>query len=497
MRPLLRNAFLLATVAVPLIAAENVQRDWDGLLKQSATAPPSAITTEQFLEHLFFETRSEYTREQTFFTGNPTITGVIDAPLSQGLGPAGIPYPAAFQPSANILTERISFGTRGWLSPRLNTRFSARYQQELTPVDHASPAYSLLSTFHDGRRLEWTEASVEVNAAPGVNFTLGRQYAWGAELASFDGAKVEWRRERYSVELFGGRRFSFYRGPTPRPIGGAALSFRASAKTIVSYDALLYIRATHLLRIRHDLTPKWTVAAGLRLVGSAPVDLTGSAFYSSKATLRIAASRKLTSRDYIYDYTSVTPDPRARLNLGPLNPYTQFAVEGRRPFGSRWALSCGVWVRRLDTEKDQGPFETSFEDYRAGAEFFAARKTQLTASFHQRNSDRLSPANETTFDNISQTGETRVQDFTAEVRQSFGDGRLALTAGAFYRRIRIQSRYIGVQNTQEHGFLGGMRLRVDSRTQVWFDWTLDNDFFLFRPDIRNSQVFRTGVAWRF
>ena len=497
MRSLLRNAVLLATVAVPIIAADDVQRGWDSLLKQPETAHASAITTERFLEHLFFETRTEYTREQTFFTGNPTITGVIDAPLLQGLGAAGIPYPAAFEPSANILTERISFGTRGWLSPRLNTRFSARYQQELTPVGQASPAYSLLSTFHEGRRLEWTEASVEVNAAPGVSFTLGRQYAWGAELASFDGAKLEFRRERYSVELFGGRRFSFYRGPTPRPIGGAAISFRVSAKTVVSYDALLYIRASHLLRARHDLTPKWTVAAGLRLVGSAPVDLTGSAFYSSKATLHFSATRKLTSRDYIYDYTSVTPDPRARLNLGPLNPYTQFAIDARMPFGSRWALSGGVWIRRLDSEKDQGPFETSFEDYRAGAEFFATRKTQLIASFHQRNSDRLSPANQTSFDNISQTGETRVQDFTAEVRRSFGEGRLALTAGVFYRRIRLQSAYTGFENTQEHGFLGSARLRVDSRTQVWFDWTLDNDFFLFRPDIRNSQVFRTGVAWRF
>ncbi len=497
MRALLNSAVVFVAVAARLFADDTVQRSWDAILGQAKPSKTSAISTERFLEHLFFETRSEYRREQTFFSGNPTLTGVIDAPLTQGLGPAGIPYPNAFEPSANVISERVTFGTRGWLSPKLNTRFSARYDQQLTPVEQASPAYSLLSTFHDGRRLEWTEANAEWNAAPGLNLTFGRQYAWGAELASFDGAKVQWQRERYSVELFGGRRFTSYRGPTPRAIGGASFSVRADSRTTISYDALFYIRPSHLLRVRRDLNARWTVAAGLRLVGSAPVDLTGSAFYSGKATIRFSAARKLTSHDYIYDYTSVTPDPAVRLNLGPLNPYTQFAVDARRPLGARFALTGGVWVRRLDSEKDAGAFETSFEDYRAGAEAFVTRKTEVVAGFHQRDSDRLSAATETNFDDISATGETRVQDFTAEIRRQFGEGRLSLTGGAFYRRIRLQSRYTGSENTQEHGFLGGMRWRVDGHTQLWFDWSLDNDFFLFRPDIRNSQVFRVGVAWRY
>ena len=413
------------------------------------------------------------------------------------LGPAGIPFPDAFAPSANVISERITFGTRGWLSPRINTRFSARYDQELTPVGQASPAYSLLASFHDGRRLEWTEANAEVNVAPGATVTLGRQYAWGAELASFDGARFQLQRERYSLEVFGGRRFTFYTDPGPRAIGGASFGFRLSQKTRISYDGLLYRRASHLLRVRHDLTTKWTVAGGLRFVGSAPVDLTSNFFYSGKTTLRFTVARKLTSKDYIFDYTSVGANPQARLNLGPLNPYTQFAADVRRPLGARWALSGGVWIRRLDSVKDQGPFETSFEDYRAGAEVFALRKTQLVASFHQRHSDRLSPSNEVNFDDVNETGETRVQDFTVEARQTFGEGRVALTGGAFYRRIRLQDRFSGIENTQEHGFLGGVKLRVDSRTRLWFDWSLDNDFFLFRPDIRNSQVFRTGVTWRF
>jgi len=40
-------------------------------------------------------------------------------------------------------------------------------------------------------------------------------------------------------------------------------------------------------------------------------------------------------------------------------------------------------------------------------------------------------------------------------------------------------------------------MRVDQHTLLYFDYSLDNDFFLFSPDLKNSQVFRLGVNWKY
>jgi len=40
-------------------------------------------------------------------------------------------------------------------------------------------------------------------------------------------------------------------------------------------------------------------------------------------------------------------------------------------------------------------------------------------------------------------------------------------------------------------------VRVDRHTRLYADYSLDNDFFVFKPDIGNSRALRTGVAWRY
>jgi len=90
-----------------------------------------------------------------------------------------------------------------------------------------------------------------------------------------------------------------------------------------------------------------------------------------------------------------------------------------------------------------------------------------------------------------------VQDFTAELRHSFGEGRLALSGGGYYRRIRVQDHYLGVQDSAQKGILGGVWMRVDPRTRFFFDYSLDRDFYLFRPSISHAQVFRIGLRWKY
>ncbi len=367
----------------------------------------------------------------------------------------------------------------------------------------------MLETFRGNRLLEMTEAAVTIRGLAGdgmfagTNLRIGRQYVWGAELAAFDGASFGIDRERYSLSLFGGRRFSYFGDPVQRALGGGSLAVRLGQSASLEYDTLFYIRGSHSVSFRQRAGANWLFHTRLRLVGGAPVDYSAQALHQSadgKSMVRLSFARKLTSHDYFYDYTGAAQDRDpannvARLYLGPLSPCTQVAVDARQSIAPRLSVGGAVWIRRLDKSSDQGPFETSFEDYRVSATSFSL--LQLDLEFHQRNSDRLSPFGAANFDDVGTTGETRVQDFTAELRHSFAEGRLTLSGGGFYRRLRIQDRFQGTQNAQDKGLLGGASFRLDPRTRLFFDYSLDADYFLFRPSLSHAQVFRLGLGWKY
>ena len=79
-----------------------------------------------------------------------------------------------------------------------------------------------------------------------------------------------------------------------------------------------------------------------------------------------------------------------RLNLGPLQPYTQFVIDGSRALNDRLRLGGSIWIRQLTNTEDTGPFDTSFQDFRANAQIFPWKKIDLFAGYHLRNADNRS-----------------------------------------------------------------------------------------------------------
>ena len=98
---------------------------------------------------------------------------------------------------------------------------------------------------------------------------------------------------------------------------------------------------------------------------------------------------------------------------------------------------------------------------------------------------------------MTAAGETKIQDFSLQVGKSFAEGRLSIRGGGFLRRIQFQDRFFFIDNAQDKGWLGNASVRLDQRTRVYFDYSLDTDFFVWRPSIKNGQVFRLGIDWKY
>jgi hypothetical protein len=128
---------------------------------------------------------------------------------------------------------------------------------------------------------------------------------------------------------------------------------------------------------------------------------------------------------------------------------------------------------------------------------FPGRKFTVYMDYHERNSDRSGPVTPASFDDISRTGETRVQDMSLEIGRSFKEGRFSFKAGGFYRLLDFQTTYLITSNARDKGVLGSATLKLDQRTRLYVDYDLDTDFILYRPDIQNTQTLRVGMAWRY
>jgi hypothetical protein len=501
----------------------SVEQSWDSLLQGAAApqAPPDpALNAPQaqeqgsagdFANHFFFESRMQYWRYNTQFTGRSTITGILNTPNTGAFNPNGFPFPQVFQPDADRASALIDWGTRGWISDRVNTHFTLLYAQDLSRVNSGAPAENIIETFHGNRRFEFLQASIEITGKPtdggwgGTSLQLGRLNVYGAELAQLDGGSFTVDRSKFTLTVFGGRRFSYYSDPNQRLIGGANINFKFTPNTSFEYEGLWYIRGSNSAIFRHRFTRAWLWSSYFRAYGSSPVDFSTQVFYSSrngKTGLRLSYFQKLTNKDYFYDYTYQAKDldkynKLLRLYLGPLAPYSQFVIDARRSLTRSFRLGGSVWIRRLNDTKDQGPFDTSFEDYRVHTQFFPLRKTETFIEYHQRNSDRLSPLNPTSFVDVSHSGETKVQDMTGELRRGFGEGRFTLHGGVYYRRISLQDQFFIITGEHQSGWLAGAWWRVDQHARISFDYSLDNDFFLFRPDLKNSRILQVGLTWRY
>jgi hypothetical protein len=497
---------------------------WDTVLKDTAPqiAPDPVLLVARsayegapasdFINHFVMDGRTEFLHSQTYFTGLPTAGGVINVPPGSVSNPTGIPYPQAFQSSTNSMYSFVNWGTRGWLSDRVNSNFTFAYATDVTHTNDASPQLDFVNTFNSNRRAELVSGYIDIHSRPtdgilaGSSLRLGRQDVYGAELAEMDGASFTMDRPKYSWAVYGGRRFTYFSDPDQRAVGGANVLFRFAKSSTFEWDTFYYIRGTNLFRYKQNVGSSWLVSAALRMVGGYATDFNADAFWSptnGKTSLRLSFAQKITDKDYFYDYTYNARDfdphnPLLRLNLEALHPHTQFVIDASREITSRVRVGGALWVRRLNDSLDTGPFDTSFQDFRGHFQVFPWNKTDILVEYHGRDSnDRNTGAVPTLFDDLSTTGETRVQDVSLEFGRSFMDGRLNLRGGGFYRNLNFRDQFTVITGARDKGVIGKASFILDTKTRIFMDYDLDTDYPVFRPSIQNSQTFRFGVAWKY
>lgn len=507
---------------------ESPLRSWNlqagGSTAQTGTAmqrPPSFS--------LYF--MSEYRRDEMKYTGKPTLALQFPSPVP----PFSVPdapihfVPEAFEPNDEQFVGYVSTAIKDLAAGRLSidTQISFRYSADLDGTTEASTFLGIRDNFVGRRIFEPLTLFADIkgfltaDSDSKLSLRVGRQYAYGATPLRMDGATVSFNHPRFSLDVFGGRRVTFYSDPEQRFVIGQNFLFRANEKTTIQYDYLYYIDSVHTLAVRHLLRESWILNGSLFLIDADPIDLNlGATYVSPGARTRVTFNflQKLTDNDFIYDQTyrafaqnpenqirfrffPLPPtgqgfDAAGRLNLGRVDPYTQFYVDGYRNLTSKVGIGGTVWVRQVNSSEDEGPFDNSFQEYRVNADYYPSSAFETGAEYRYRHLSRANPEEATSFFDIGREGEKTFHELYANAAYHLLS-TLTLEGGVFYRRFDTQSRLISVEGMDTTGYTAGLRWRVARDYKLSFEYGFDRELAFLNPDIDYTQGFRVRFEWRF
>ncbi len=506
---------------------EAPARTWNfpaGMVAQPGTGlqrPPSFS--------LYF--MSEYRRDEIKYTGKPTLALQFPSPVQ----PFSVPdapihfVPSAFEPNDEQFVGYVSAAIRDMSAGRLSidTQISFRYSADLDGSTEASTFLGIRDNFVGRRIFEPLtffadlKGFMPVDSDSQVSLRVGRQYAYGATPVRMDGATVSINQSRFSLDVFGGRRVTFYSDPQQRLVLGQNFLFRASEQTTVRYDFLHYIDNAHTLAVRHLMGESWILNGSLFFIDADPVDLNlGATWVSPGARTRLTMNflQKLTDNDFIYDqtYRAVAQNPEnqfrfrffplpptgqtfdasGRLNLGRVDPYTQFYIDGYRTLTSKAGIGGTIWVRKVNSREDEGPFDNSFQEYRVNADYYPSSILEVGTEYRYRHLSRANAEEATSFFDIGREGEKTFHEVYANAGYHVLSN-LTLEGGVFYRRFNTQSRLISLEGMDTTGYTAGVRWRVARDYKLLFEYGFDRELAFLNPDIDYTQGFRVRFEWRF
>jgi hypothetical protein len=410
----------------------------------------------------------------------------------------------------------------------MDAQVSLRYSADLDGSTEASPFLGIRDTFVGRRLFEPLTFFADIKGLLAsesdtkLSLRVGRQYAYGATPLRMDGATLSINNPRFSLDVFGGRRATFYSDPAERGVAGENFVFRATDQTTIRYDFAHYIDNVSNLEVRHLLGESWILNGSLFLINADPVDLNlGATYVSPGARTRVTINllQKLTSNDFIYDQTyralarnsenqftfrffPLPPngqvfDASGRLNLGLINPYTQIYVDAYRNLTEKVGVGGAVFVHQQNSRDDEGAFDNSFQEYRVNADYFPSAAFEFGTEYRFRHLDRENPNRALLFNDISREGDRIFHEVYANATYHFPGNRLALEGGLFYRRFDTQSRLISLDGMDTYSYTAGLKWRVARDYKLSLEYGFDRELAFLNPDIDYTQGFRVRFEWRF
>ena len=508
-----------AALAQPGTSQQRIEAAWDKIeaaqAGEAAPAPPSAASPA-LQEYLTVGFGAGYALNGANFSGDPTTTFVVDDGPDFTLTPNGISFPQVFESTDHKFGSYLTLGTRGLGHDRVNVYLSARLRSDLDGTTEGSPFQSILDD-HNGTKVDLSNAFIEMRGLGVGRFSsrmsarVGRQFLPYFRIGMFgsavmDGGKVSYLDERADAELFIGRWAPFYKNVDGAVVGGGRILYElypdpAASVGLAPYMESLYFndgegeaafRHTYGVRGRWK---RWDADGYLTIIDADPIELGIRAHYVAQQwTVYGRVRKRVSSDEFTYDIflTSKKLRDSGRLILGPLEPATEFALDGDYFLRSWLTVGAGVWIYFLDDDSDQTGFENNFQEVNGRVSIAPPGPWGGLLQYRFRHIDRDSADDVVLFDDTSRTGETDYHEFNAEINYLWRQF-LKLRLGGYYGVYDTQGRFGDVNDIVITGGYLRARARVAKRVHVRFLLGLDKGNDEFHPDIDFQYTVRAGV----
>jgi hypothetical protein len=249
------------------------------------------------------------------------------------------------------------------------------YGADVDGTAAGSPFTDLLDTYGGRDEVRVYRALLDYEVNEHLTVKAGRQNVTGAERATLDGALAAFESGcgHFEVELFAGRRVSFYSDPNEKTIYGGNVQLRPTPTTRLRLMDLYYIENSFEAEIFQKLGRFGLARVGYRQFGGEPLEVGGELETPlwGDAEMTLFYQRKLSDANetYGYDYTAFKNENAAALGFGSFASSSDYGVEFRQ--GLFNSLLYGYAKARFHNvldEADEDEYNTDFTEVTAGAQ---------------------------------------------------------------------------------------------------------------------------------
>ncbi|RMF93578.1 MAG: hypothetical protein D6734_09755 [Candidatus Schekmanbacteria bacterium] len=307
---------------------------------------------------------------------------------------------------------------------------------------------------------------------------IGRQYFYGAELAHFDGASIDFNKSNlFNLSLFGGRRVSLRYHPRKKGIWGGNFDLTINEKTLFEARFVKYLDFSYDFAFHQNVTRNLDLSLKYALINNDPRNVSAEFDYffpKLSSNIKISYFRLLggsNADDYDFDYTSSSNRGKegydvARLNIGDLDPYEELSILWNQPLFKKFALEASLTIHDLLNNNEGDQYNSDFLEFTAGLNCrdIMLEGNDIFVEWRHYKDERS-----------SKRFETESNEVRGQYSQMLGNN-ISVSAGTFYRFYDYNRNVY-----QTYGFSTEIRGEVTKRISYLVAYSYEEDDELAVP----------------